>query len=150
MNAAFIRFCSICALLWVIPFVPASAQGLQHPATPRHPAAPREIFERVQEGLSDGNVGAFSKFLASSVSVSLRGSEGGYYSGSQARYLLENYFRFHHLGRFTFTTVDDSGSNPYATGSVAFNSHGARELAQIYVSLTSEHDGWLITQINIY
>ncbi len=110
----------------------------------------RAIFERIQRGLSSGSVTLFSPDLASQVFVNLRGGESGYYSASQAHYLLENYLRVRKFSRFTFSTIDESGENPYATGSVTFNFRGSREIAQVYVSLTSSGNRWMITQINIY
>lgn len=145
-----IRHRVICALLWLLPFNFLYGQGSQQGVSSQQASAAREIFSRIQDGLSSGSIDDISRFLASPVCINLRGAESGYYSVSQARYLLENYLRLHRLGRFTFTTVDDSGTNPYATGSVAFNYRGNRERAQIYVSLSPERDRWVITQINIY
>ena len=110
----------------------------------------REIFERVQRGLSTGNVPTFTADLAPQVLVNLRGGESGYYSASQAHYLLENYLRLRKFGRFSFTTVNESGENPYATGSAVFNYRGSREYTQVYVSLSASGSRWVITQFNIY
>jgi hypothetical protein len=110
----------------------------------------REVFEKVQEGLSAANIALFSRYFSSQVLVNLRGGESGYYSASQVYYLLENYLKPRKLARFSFSTIAESGNNPYATGSVAFNYRGNREYAQVYVSLSKVGDRWMITQINIY
>lgn len=127
-----------------------SPEGQQSSATP--PASPpyRGVFDKVQEGLSSGNISLFSQYFGSQILVNLRGGESGYYSQNQAYYLLENYLKQRKLARFTFSTISDSSTNPYATGSVAFNYRGNREHAQVYVSLSLVGDRWMITQINIY
>ncbi len=110
----------------------------------------RDVFQLVQRGLTSGDVSLFSPYFAPQVMINLHGGENGTYSSGQAHYVLENYCRPRRFGHFTFTTIEDSGSNPYATGSVAFNYRGRRELAQVYVSLTQSGNRWVIAQINIY
>ncbi len=110
----------------------------------------RDVFQLVQRGLTSGDVSLFSPYFAPQVMINLHGGENGSYSSGQAHYVLENYCRPRRFGHFTFTTIEDSGSNPYATGSVAFNYRGRRDLAQVYVSLTQSGDRWVISQINIY
>jgi hypothetical protein len=82
--------------------------------------------------------------------VNLRGGEHGLYSNNQATVLLESYLRSHRLAGVRFTTVDDTRSTPFATGSAAFASRGGREYVQVYVALTTAGDRWTISQINIY
>jgi len=108
------------------------------------------VFSNVQRGISSGSVEAFSGHMAPQVYVNLRGGESGYYSASQAYYLLDNYFRTRKFGTFNFTTIGESDSNPYATGSARCSVRGGREYAQIYVSLSHAGERWVITQINIY
>ncbi len=110
----------------------------------------KTIFNTVQEGLSNGNIANFARHFGSQVSVNLRGGERGNYSGNQAYYILENYLRSRKVVYIDFSKFDESDANPYATGSVAFNVKGNRELAQVYVSLSSVEERWVITQINIY
>jgi Domain of unknown function (DUF4783) len=110
----------------------------------------RRIFESIQGGLRAGNVGVLSQHFGSQVLCNLRDGESGYYSASQAFYLLQNYFSTRRLVAFDFSTIGESESNPYATGSVSFNVKGRREVAQVYVSLSQAGDRWVISQINIY
>jgi hypothetical protein len=110
----------------------------------------RRIFESIQEGLRAGNVGVLSPYFGSQVLCNLRDGESGYYSANQAFYLLQNYFSTRRLVAFDFSTIGESESNPYATGSVSFNVKGRREVAQVYVSLSQAGDRWVISQINIY
>lgn len=110
----------------------------------------RKLFTIIQKSLSSGNVGAIAQQMAPQVRVNFRGAENGYYSASQAYYLLENYFRSRKVLGFEFSTIGESESNPYATGGASFNFKGSREYAQVYVSLSRTGRQWLITQINIY
>jgi hypothetical protein len=110
----------------------------------------RGLLESVQAGVSTGKIASFSQNLAPQVSLNLRGGESGSYSANQAYYVLENYFKTRKLGNFSFTTVGESESNPYATGSASYNFKGSRERVQVYVSLSLAGEQWVITQINIY
>ncbi len=110
----------------------------------------RKLFGVIQRSFTTGNVSALSQHLAPQVQVNFRGGESGYYSASQAYYLLENYFRSRKVLGFEFSTIGESDSNPYATGGASFNYKGSREYAQVYVSLSRSGREWLITQINIY
>jgi hypothetical protein len=110
----------------------------------------RRIFSTVQQGLSTGRIGAFSGQMAPQVYMNLRGGESGYYSASQAHYVLEGYFKSRKLVNINFSTIGESDARPYATGSAVFIQRGIREIAQVYVLLGRSGDRWIITQINIY
>ena len=110
----------------------------------------RKIFDRIRDGMNSGNIAALSQFFGSQVLCNLRDGESGYYSANQAFYLLENYFRVRKIVSFGLSTIGDSDTNPYATGSATFNVKGTREVAQVYISLSLAGDRWVITQINIY
>jgi hypothetical protein len=88
--------------------------------------------------------------MAPQVYVNLRGGESGYYSASQAHYVLESYLRERKLLNLNFSTIGESEAHPYATGSAISVQRGVREITQVYVSLTRSGDQWIITQINIY
>lgn len=110
----------------------------------------RQIFTKVQNGLSSGDIRSFADHMAPQVYVNLRGGESGYYSANQAYYVLESYLKSRKLVNLSFSTIGESDARPFATGSAGFVSRGIRELAQVYVSLTQSGDRWTITQINIY
>jgi hypothetical protein len=88
--------------------------------------------------------------MAPQVYMNLRGGESGYYSASQAHYVLEGYFKSRKLVNLNFSTIGESEARPYATGSAVFVQRGIREIAQVYVLLGRSGDRWIITQINIY
>ena len=131
-------------LLFIAIPSPASAQRMNGKADYR------TVFSDLQEGISSANVSLFSSHFHAQVHVTLRGGESGLYSANQAYYLLQNYFRDRKPAAFRFTTVGDSPTNPYATGSAAFNIRGNRERAQVYAALAYNGDRWVITHINIY
>lgn len=120
------------------------------PDVPERVKACNQVFKNVQEGILANNISLFSSKLASQVYVNLRGGESGYFSENQVHYVLGNYLRSRKLANFEFTTVGQSESNPYATGSAIFIVKGTREIAQVYVSLSFVGERWAITQINIY
>ncbi len=108
------------------------------------------VFSDIQQGITSANVSLFASHFNTQVHVTLRGGESGLYSANQAYYLLQNYLRDRKPAGFKFSTYGDSTTNPYATGSAAFNVRGNRERAQIYAALAYNGDRWVITHINIY
>jgi len=110
----------------------------------------RHLFDVIETSLNNGNISSLTPHMAPQVHINVRGGESGYYSASQAYYLLENYFRSRKVLGFEFSTIGESDSNPYATGGASLNFKGSREYVQIYVSLRRSGRQWLITQINIY
>jgi hypothetical protein len=110
----------------------------------------RKLFDLVKEGVQKGKVSLFASSLNSQVMVNLGGTESGYYSSSQAYYLLENHFRLHKVVSVEFETIHDADTTPYATGTMVYIRKGSRERAQLYVSLTKADGKWTITQVTIY
>lgn len=110
----------------------------------------RDLFDNVKEGLVSGNLGLFSQSFGSQVQLNLSGGESGTFSGNQAYYVIEKYLRSRKVVHLEFSTYGESSSNPYATGTMAMNTRGSRELAQVYVSVSRAGERWVITQINIY
>lgn len=110
----------------------------------------RGVFEDVRAGLKSGRMNSLSELLAPKVHVSLRGGESGYFSSSQAYYVLENYLRENKFSEVDFTTMVESGNMPYATGRANFDHNGVHDAAQVYVSLSQVGERWVINQIKIY
>ena len=110
----------------------------------------RTVFTDIEQGISSANVSLFASHFHAQVHVTLRGGESGLYSANQAYYLLQNYLRDRKPAGFKFSTFGDSPTNPYATGSAAFNVRGNRERAQLYAALAHNGDRWVITHINSY
>jgi hypothetical protein len=110
----------------------------------------RRTFQTVEQGLNSGKIGSLSELMGPQVHLDLRGAENGLYSSSQAYYLLEDYLRTRKLAGLEFTSVDEGGTMPYATGSAGLDHRGTREQAHVYVSLSRVGERWVISQLKIY
>lgn len=114
-------------------------------------AAPHaRVFDAVQRGVAESSVGTFADHFASQVYLQLRGSDGAYYSATQAFYVLDAFLRSRKTLGCLFSTFGAAESNPYATGGATFVTRGVREDAQIYVALQQSGDHWVITHLSIY
>ena len=110
----------------------------------------RAVFDTVRQGLESGTIESFAGLLGPQVQVNLRGGESGYFSGHQAFYLLENYFRTRRLLNLRFSTIGESDTSPFATGGAEISVKGNREYVQVYVALSRAGDHWVISRLNIY
>jgi hypothetical protein len=117
-------------------------------ATP--PGRYQAIFEDVELGISTGDVSLLAKHFAPHVGVNLREDESGTFSANQTYYLLQHFFKARRFGRFAFSTIGESDTGPYATGSLEFTHKGARSLVQVYLALTLVGEKYVITQLTIY
>ncbi|MDH4070173.1 MAG: DUF4783 domain-containing protein [Ignavibacteria bacterium] len=109
-----------------------------------------QMFDKVRSGMNSGSVGLFSESLGPQVHVSLRGGESGYFSSSQAYYVLERYMQSNRISDLDFSTMEESGGTPFATGRTTLIKKGMKETAQVYVSLSQVGGRWVISQIKIY
>ena len=107
-------------------------------------------FENVRNGLNSGNIASFAELLGPQVHVNLRGGESGYFSSSQAYYVLENYLRSNRFSGLQYGTIEQAGDAPFATGKADLDQKGMKGAAQVYVSLSQVGGKWVISQIKIY
>jgi hypothetical protein len=114
------------------------------------PGAAKEIFSSVQQGMVSGSVSSFARHFGSELYISLPGEVAGHYSASQAYYLIDEYLRSYRITNLQFSTIRESDANPYATGSATAMAKAAQGRIQVYISLSSSVDRWVIAQINIY
>jgi hypothetical protein len=112
--------------------------------------AQRQILGEIQSGIAKGDASLFADHLGPQVYLSLKGSEGGYYSANQALYVLEGFFSVHRPISFAFSTQGEAEDSPFATGRGFFTAKGLRESAQVYVSLTRSEGRWVVAEFNIY
>jgi hypothetical protein len=112
--------------------------------------AQRQILGEIQAGIAKGDASLFADHLGPQVYLSLKGSEGGYYSANQALYVLEGFFSVHRPISFAFSTQGEVEDSPFATGRGFFTAKGLRESAQVYVSLTRSEGRWVVAEFNIY
>ncbi len=110
----------------------------------------RNILNEIQNGISKGDAAILSPHFGSQVYISLKGSEGSYYSANQALFVLQNFFSLHRPISFAFSTRGESDEIPFATGRGYFNARGVRESVQIYVSLTQYEGRWVVAEFNVY
>ena len=110
----------------------------------------RKILDEIQNGISKGDAALFSRHFGSQVYISLKGSEGGYYSANQALYVLQNFFSSHRPISFAFSTHGEADETPFATGRGHLNARGVRESVQVYVSLTQHNGRWVVAEFNVY
>jgi hypothetical protein len=137
-------------IVFLLAFCPALAGQNRLPAAsqPEQEGA-ASIFSAVEKGLHEGDDRLFSAYFSRTVSLNVRGSSPGYYSANQAGQVLRHFFAARKSSNFKFTTVD-TGEHPYATGSFSSAGGGQGERVQVYVGLTRERSGWVISQFNIY
>jgi hypothetical protein len=110
----------------------------------------RSMFNSVEAALVAGNVKSLSPLLAKQVSMTIRGSESGFFSSAQSLTILKNFFTSRKPTQFSFSQMNDTVPHPYATGRLDFVLRGSRESVQVYVSLTQQDSAWVINQFNIY
>ncbi|MBZ0199904.1 MAG: DUF4783 domain-containing protein [Ignavibacteriaceae bacterium] len=111
--------------------------------------AVQTIFSEIENAFSSGNVSALSAYLGPQTYFSLSNGINGYYSTSQAFYVLEDFFKIYKVVIFKFNNIQAGGNNPYATGEYVFELKGKRETAKVYISLKPAGSSWKITQITI-
>jgi hypothetical protein len=110
---------------------------------------PAVIFRAIGDGMSAGDERLFSAYLDRMVSLNIRGRADGYYSANQARQILRFFFSSSRVISFAFSTLD-TGAHPFATGGGVIATGSRSERVQVYVGLTLDRTGWVITQMNIY
>lgn len=113
-------------------------------------AAAMRIFNLVEQGLARGSVEGFSEHFAPSVSMQLRGGEGGYHSATQAYYILTSFLRVRKPVSVNLSTYGATDGVPYATGAATFALKGMREDLQVYVALHLSGERWVISHLNMY
>lgn len=110
---------------------------------------PAAVIRAVEGGITAGDERIFSAYLDRTVSLNIRGKANGYYSANQARQILKFFFTTSKVVSFSFTTRDD-GAHPFATGGGILATGNRSDRIQVYVGLSRDRAGWVITQLNIY
>lgn len=107
------------------------------------------IISEIEESIKNADVIKLAKFINSKTYFSLMGNINGYYTTNQAFYLLEDFFKIYKVQLFKFNQVNSFENNPYATGTLYYESKGRRSKAQVYVSLKRIGENWIISQLSI-
>ncbi|HRI46182.1 MAG TPA: DUF4783 domain-containing protein [Ignavibacteriaceae bacterium] len=106
------------------------------------------VFNDIEKGINSGNVSAISKYFSTETFLSLNNGIMGYYSANQSYYVLQSYFNTNRPISFKYSIVA-SENNPYATGTLTYDSRNKRETAQVFISLDKFDKSWKISQITI-
>lgn len=109
----------------------------------------RSLFASIEDGLASGEAGKISPAFGSQTYLSLSTGNSGYYSQSQAFYILQDFFRIYKPVGFHFRTINDASDNPYAAGTFRYESKGVYGSAQVFVTLKQFGNSWKISQITI-
>ena len=110
----------------------------------------KNVFKKVEKGVSTGSIVSFSNHFGPQVHVSITGRDDGYFSANQTTSVLQSYFMALKSGSFTFSRFHEKGETPYATGRLTYIARGNQESVQIYVSLSLHDTEWVISQFNVY
>lgn len=110
----------------------------------------KALLQKIERGIIGGSAESFIADFGKQVSMTITGSESGYYSAGQASLILRNFFATRKPTQFAFSRINDTVASPYATGRLSFIRRGNKESVQVYVSLTRQESQWVITQFNIY
>ena len=107
------------------------------------------IFQEIEIGIVKSDVSKIARYFSPKPYLSFSNGVTGYYSSNQAYYVLEDFFKIYKVISFKFDHKKNDGSVSYATGNYYYESHGKRDSAQVYVTLSKIGDNWFITQISI-
>lgn len=148
--------CKRISLQWTIMLILAGvclsqlafSQGRQKRAEQKNSQVVEKIFTQISDGISKGEIGLFSEYFSNQTYLSLSSGQSGYYSASQAFYILQDYFRIHQAVQFRFT-AKNLQKLPYATGVFQYESGGRKRNAQVFISLMQQAKVWQISQLTI-
>ncbi len=105
------------------------------------------IFQKIEKGLSKGDVDAFRYYLNAKVYLSLADNVSGYYTANHSFYVLEDYFDLYAPKGFKFDYVSVSSETPFAYGVYSYSKSGISGSWKVYISLEKIDHQWKITQI---
>lgn len=107
------------------------------------------IINEIEESIRNSDVMRLAKFINSKTYFSLMGNINGYYTTNQAFYILDDFFKVNRVQSFKFNLVSPDDNNPYATGTLSYESKGRRHKSQVYISLKRIGENWIISQLSI-
>ncbi len=109
---------------------------------------PVKVFSQMESAINSGDISSISRFISSQTYISLSNGETGYFSSSQAYYIVQDFFKNYKVISFKFRSVNDA-DNPYGIGSLVYEFRNRRVTAQVFVSLTKSGNNWLISQFTV-
>lgn len=105
------------------------------------------LFQSVEMGLQAGNAGMVSRHFSPQVYISVPNGERGYYSSSQAHYILQQYLGGRPIQSLRLQPGGTSEPTPFASGQGRLEARGT---VQVYVALTKIGNQWMVSQLTIY
>lgn len=139
------RFTGILAALILILLLNTAGTGRPLVSSQDEPAG---VFAQIESSLNSGDISAWSKYISSQTYLSLSNGEAGYFSSSQAYYILQDFFKNYKVVSFRFRSVN-SYESPYGIGTLTYEFRNRRVNAQVFVSLTKSGNNWLISQFTV-
>lgn len=107
------------------------------------------IFKEIENGILERDVSKIARYFSPKPYLSFSNGVTGYFSSSQAYYVLEDFINIYKVISFKFDHKKNDSSVAYATGIYYYESKGKRDSAQVYITISKIGDNWFITQISI-
>ncbi|NUN10835.1 MAG: DUF4783 domain-containing protein [Ignavibacteriaceae bacterium] len=136
----------IITVLALFIFLFTNTSGNTHGSANRE--EPGEVFSLLENSLNSGDISSWTKYISSQTYLSLSNGESGYFSASQAYYILQDFFKNYKVISFKFRSVNDI-ENPYGIAALTYEFRNRRVTAQVFVSLTKSGNNWQISQFTV-
>ncbi len=107
------------------------------------------IFKAFENAFNYSNPALLSTYLADETYLSVKSEYSGYYSKSQAFYILQDFISSYAPFKIKFTHKRLDSSSPFAEGVLFFSLRGRRQRAKVFVSLEEQKGNFVIAQITI-
>lgn len=110
---------------------------------------PRKVFHEIGKGLKNGEISSFAPYFRNETYISLLNGNSNYYSVNQAYYVLQDFFAVYRAINFRYSNIVTNTNSPFAYGTYVYFFRGARNTAQVFISLKREKRKWIIAQFTI-
>lgn len=109
----------------------------------------KKTFKEINNGFSASSVSLISQFFYGDVFLDIISFEKGYYSPSQAEFILSDFMDYFKVISFKYTRSFHKNSYAFVVGKYVYNlGSGKREL-KVSISLKYKSDTWYVDQINL-
>lgn len=105
-----------------------------------------EALDELSTAIAAGDVSGIVAHAADRIDISILGA-GALYSRSQARYVLEEFFRDHQPVRFSVQELSQRDGNWFASGS--YWSVGGASRLTMYLRLKQKDGGWELRELRV-
>jgi hypothetical protein len=109
----------------------------------------KKTFKEISGGFSASSISMISRYFGSEVFLDVLGTEKGYYSSSQAEYIVSDFMEYFKVTSVKYIRSYHKNSYAFVMGKYFYNlGSGKREL-KLSISLKFRNDTWFIDQINL-